>query len=61
VAHIATLLLSLLDAVHRAQGDAAGFLGCPARSNFLLDTRLDVEAKFLIQLSFNLRPAKNRA
>jgi hypothetical protein len=61
VAYIATLLLSLLDAVHRAQGEAAGLLGGPTHDNFLPGTRLQVEARLLIQLSFNFRPAKNRA
>jgi hypothetical protein len=61
MAHIATLLFPLLDAVHRAQGGAAGGLGRTARGNLTLGARLQMEAKLLVQFPFHLRPTKNRA
>jgi hypothetical protein len=60
VAHIAALLLSLFDTVHRAQRDAVGLFWCSARGNFMLHARLKVKAQFFIQLCFQLRSPKYR-
>ena len=50
--HVATFLLPLLDALHRAKRDAAGFIGRRTSRHFEFNPLLDMKLEFVVQLPF---------
>src|SRR5437870_4584709 len=61
MAHIATLLLLLLDSLHRANGNAAGLFRRQPPGDFLFDSLIEVITELFVELPFHLVAPEQRA